>query len=129
MDTIANMLVSLKNANEKFKESVDIPASKMKVEMARVLKEEGFISSYKLLTEQHKGTLKINLKYSSQKERALQGMKRVSRPSLRVFKQHDDIPHVQNGMGIAILSTSQGLMSGHKAREKKVGGEVLCYVW
>lgn len=129
MDTIANMLTSLKNANEKFKDSVDVPASKMKVEIARVLKEEGFIGSYKVLTEQNKGVLKINLKYSAQKERALQGVKRVSRPSLRVFRKYSDIPHVQNGMGVAILSTSQGLMTGHKAREKKVGGEILCYIW
>ena len=129
MDPIADMFVSLKNANHKIKESVDVPASKLKAEVARVLKEEGFISNFRVARDRGHATLRINLKYAANKDRVLQGIKRVSKPSLRIFKKSTEIPSVQNGLGIAILSTSQGVMSGHKAKEKKVGGEVLCFVW
>ncbi len=128
-DTIANMLTQIKNANDKFKENLDMPLSKIKVEIARVLKEEGFISGYKVANDQRKGTLRINLKFSPQKEKVIQGIKRISRPSLRVYRQHTEIPPVQNGLGISIVSTSKGVMTGQKAIEKKIGGEVICFVW
>ncbi len=128
-DSIANMLSQISNANHKFKESIDLPASKMKVEIARVLKEEGFIANYKVAQDRRQGTLRITLKYTPEKERVIQGVKRVSRPSLRVYHKSADIPSIQNGLGLAIVSTSKGLMTGQKARESKIGGEVLCYVW
>ena len=123
------MLSQISNANHKFKESIDLPASKMKVEIARVLKEEGFIANYKVAQDRRQGTLRITLKYTPEKERVIQGVKRVSRPSLRVYHKSADIPSIQNGLGLAIVSTSKGLMTGQKARESKIGGEVLCYVW
>lgn len=128
-DPIANMLNQIKNANHKFIENIEMPASKVKVEIAKVLKEEGYIGNYKLGQDQRQATLKISLKFSSQKERTINGVKRVSRPGLRVYKPYDEIPPIQNGLGTAILSTSKGVLSGQKAREKKVGGEVICYIW
>lgn len=128
-DTIANMLVSIVNANHKFKETVDVPVSKLKVEMARVLKEEGFISNYRVAQDKRQGTLRLTLKYTPAKERIIQGVKRISKPGLRVYSKWTEIPSVRNGMGTAILSTSKGVLSGQKAKEKKLGGEVLCYVW
>ena len=129
MDNIANMLAAISNANHKFKETVDLPASKLKVEIARVLKEEGYISNYRLATDKRQGTLRLNLKYTPQKERVIRGMKRVSKPGLRIYRAWDEIPSVQNGLGTAIISTSRGVLSGQRAKEKKVGGEVLCMVW
>ncbi len=128
-DTLANMLSSIANANHKFKETVDLPASKLKTEVARVLKEEGYISSYRLAQDKRQGTLRLSLKYTAQKERVIQGLKRISRPGLRIYRQWDEIPVVQNGLGTAIVSTSKGVLSGQKAKEKKVGGEILCFVW
>jgi len=128
-DPIANMLVQVLNANHKYKETVDVPASKIKVEIARVLREEGFISNYRLAQDKRQGTIRLTMKYSPQKERVIQGMKRVSKPGLRVYRKWDEIPSIQNGLGTAILSTSKGIFSSQKAREKKLGGEVLCYVW
>lgn len=129
MDPIANMLSQIQNANHKFKETVDIPASKLKAEIARVLKEEGFIGNYRVAQDKRLSTIRLTMKYTQQKERVLQGVKRVSKPGLRVYKKWTDIPSVQNGLGTAILSTSKGVMSSQKAKEKKLGGEVLCYVW
>jgi small subunit ribosomal protein S8 len=128
-DKIADMLTQIRNANHKFKETVDLPSSKIKVEIVKVLKDEGFISGYKLTNDQHHHTLRVHMKYSPQKERVIQGIKRISRPSLRVYKNYSDIPPVQNGIGVAIISTSKGVMTGQKAKEKKVGGEVICYIW
>lgn len=129
MDPIANMLSQISNANHKFKESVDIPASKLKAEIARVLKEEGFISNYRVAQDKRTSTIRLTMKYTPQKERVIQGVKRVSRPGLRVYRQWTDIPSVQNGLGTAILSTSKGVLSSQRAKEKKLGGEILCYVW
>ncbi len=126
---IADLLNQLKMANHKFLENVETPSSKLKVELARVLKEEGYIANYKVSPDQRQPTLKITMKFSSQKERVIQDIKCVSRPGLRSYKAHDKIPPVQNGLGTAIISTSKGVMSGQKAREKKVGGEVICYIW
>lgn len=128
-DTIANMLVSIQNANHKFKETVDLPVSKLKVEIARVLKEEGFISNYRVAQDKRQGTLRLTLKYTPAKERIIQGVKRISKPGLRVYKKWNEIPSVQNGLGTAILSTSKGILAGQRAKEKKLGGEVLCYIW
>jgi small subunit ribosomal protein S8 len=128
-DPIANMLNQIVNANHKFIETIEMPASKIKVELARVLKEEGFISNYKLSQEQSRSSLKITLKFTPAKERAIQGVKRVSRPGLRVYQGYGEIRSIQNGLGTTILSTSKGLMPGTKAKEKKLGGEVICHIW
>lgn len=129
MDPIANMLAQLSNANHKFKESVDVPGSSVKAEIARILKEEGFISNVRSTQDKKATVLRISMKYTAQKERALQGLKRISRPGLRVYRKWTELPSVQNGLGTAIISTSKGLLTSQKAREKKLGGEVLCYVW
>jgi small subunit ribosomal protein S8 len=128
-DPIANMLVQIQNANHKFKETIDIPMSKIKVEIARVLKEEGYIGNYRVAQDKRQGTLRVTMKYTPQKERVIQGMKRVSKPGLRVYRKWDEIPTVRNGLGTAIISTSKGLLSGQKAREKKMGGEIVALVW
>lgn len=104
-DPIANMIVQISNANKKFKETVELPSSKMKLEVARVLKEEGFIGHYRSAHEHHRGTLRLTLKYTPQKERVIQGLKRISKPGLRVYRGWQEIPIIQNGLGIAILST------------------------
>jgi small subunit ribosomal protein S8 len=129
MDPIANMLAQIQNANHKFKETIDMPASKLKVEIARVLKEEGFIANYRLAQDKRQGTIRVTMKYSPQKERVIQGVKRVSRPGLRVYRKWDEVPTVLNGLGMAILSTSKGVMTSQKARERKLGGEILALVW
>ncbi len=129
MDPIANMLTQISNANHKFKETLDIPASKIKADIVRVLKEEGYISNYRVAQDKHLSTIRVTMKYSSQKERVIQGVKRVSTPGLRVYRKWTEIPSVQNGLGTVIVSTSKGILSGQKAKEKKLGGEVLCYVW
>jgi small subunit ribosomal protein S8 len=128
-DPIGDMLNQIKQANHKFIETIDVPASKLKVEIAKALKEEGFIGSYKLNQEQRRGNLRMTLKFTPQKERVIQGIKRVSRPGLRIYRKYDEIPAIQNGLGVVILSTSKGILTGQKAREKKLGGEILCYVW
>lgn len=129
MDPIANMLTSIFNANHKFKETVDLPASKVKAEIARVLKEEGYISNYRVAQDKRMSTIRVTMKYSAAKERVIQGVKRISKPGLRVYRKWTEIPSVQNGLGTAIVSTSKGVLSGQKAKEKKLGGEVLCYIW
>lgn len=128
-DMIANMFSAIVNANHKFKETVDVPASKLKAEVARVLKEEGYISSFRVATDKRQGMLRLTLKYTPQKERVIQGVRRVSRPGLRIYRKWDEIPVVQNGLGTAIISTSQGIVTGQRAKEKKIGGEVLGFIW
>lgn len=128
-DPIADMLTRIRNANQAQLERVDIPASRLKVELAKVLKAEGFIRGYKLADDSRQGILRVYLKFGPGNERVIQGLKRVSRPGLRVYRKAAQIPRVFSGMGVAILSTSQGLMTGKAARERSVGGEVLCYVW
>ena len=128
-DTIANMLAQISNANHKFRETVDVPASKIKAEIARVLKEEGYIGNFRVAPDKKQGVIRLTLKYTAQKERVIQGIKRVSKPGLRVYRKWAEIPAVQNGLGTAILSTSKGVLSGQKAKEKKLGGEILCYIW
>lgn len=124
-DTIADMLTRIRNANQMRYETVEIPTSKIKVEIARILKEEGFINEYKVEGR----TLTVMLKYADKKERVITGLKRISKPGLRVYAKNDEIPKVLNGLGIAILSTSKGIMTDKEARKQNIGGEVLAYIW
>jgi len=128
-DPIADMLTRLRNASSVFHESVDVPASKLKTEVARILKEEGFIRDYKIVEEGKQPTLRIFLKYAPPKRQVITGIRRISRPGLRVYAGRDEIPRVLGGLGIAVLSTSKGVMSDRQARKAGVGGEVICYVW
>ncbi|HHT37590.1 MAG: 30S ribosomal protein S8 [Candidatus Wallacebacter cryptica] len=128
-DPIADMLTRIRNANSVKHESVDIPASKMKSEVARILKEEGYIRDYKVIEDNKQGILRIYLKYGPNDERVITGIKRISKPGLRVYAKKDEIPRVLGGLGIAILSTSHGIMTDKSARKGNIGGEVICYVW
>lgn len=128
-DPIADMLTRVRNANRALLEKVDIPSSRLKIEIAKVLKAEGFIRAYKLIDDNRQGILRIYLKFGSGNERVIQGLRRVSRPGLRVYCKAAQIPNVMSGVGVAIVSTSQGLMTGKTARQRCLGGEVLCYVW
>ena len=128
-DTIADMLTRIRNANQMRYESVEIPASKVKNDIARILKEEGFIKDYKVLEETAQGTILLTLKYGEKKERVITGLKRISKPGLRVYAKADEVPKVLNGLGIAIISTSKGIMTDKEARNQGLGGEVLAYIW
>ena len=128
-DTIADMLTRIRNANQMRYEEVKVPASNMKKEIARILKEEGFIKNYKVIDDNTQGTIILNLKYTDKKERVITGLKRISKPGLRVYAKNDEIPKVLNGLGIAIISTSKGIMTDKQARAAGVGGEVLAYIW
>ena len=128
-DTIADMLTRICNANQMRYEEVRVPASNIKKEIARVLKEEGFINDYKIENDDAQGTIVMNLKYSNKKERVINGLKRISKPGLRVYVKSDEIPQVLNGLGIAIISTSKGIMTDKEARKQNIGGEVLAYIW
>lgn len=128
-DPIADMLTRVRNANRALLEKVDIPSSRLKIEVAKVLKAEGFIRAYKLIDDNKQGILRVYLKFGSGNERVIQGLRRVSRPGLRVYRKAAQIPNVMSGVGVAILSTSQGLMTGKTAQQRCLGGEVLCYVW
>ncbi len=128
-DPIADMLTRIRNANQALLDKVDIPSSRLKVELAKVLKAEGFIRAYKLIDDNKQGVLRVYLKFGPGNERVIQGLRRVSRPGLRVYRKASRIPSLMSGMGVAILSTSQGLMTGMAARQRSLGGEVLCYVW
>jgi small subunit ribosomal protein S8 len=127
-DPIADMLTRVRNALGAKHETVDIPASKEKVEIARILKEEGFIVGYSV-SEDLKKVLTVELKYGPNNEKVISGLKRISKPGLRVYAEVTSIPRVLNGLGIAILSTSSGVMTDKDARKKHVGGEVVAYVW
>ena len=128
-DTIADMLTRIRNANAMRYEEVIIPSSKLKLEIANIFKNEGYISNFELVDED-KGekNIKITLKYNTQ-ERVITGLKRISKPGLRVYAKVEDVPRVLNGLGTAIISTSQGLMTDKEARSKNLGGEVLLYIW
>ncbi|MDA8195498.1 MAG: 30S ribosomal protein S8 [Thermaerobacter sp.] len=128
-DPIADMLTRIRNANVVYRETVDVPVSRMKRALAQILKEEGFIREFELVEDGKFGTLRLYLKYNPNRERVIRGLRRISRPGLRVYAGHDDLPRVLGGLGIAILSTSKGIMTEKQARRDKVGGEVLCYVW
>ena len=128
-DPIADMLTRIRNANQALLERVDIPASRLKIELAKILKAEGFIRAYKLIDDNKQGILRVYMKFGTGNERVILGLRRVSRPGLRVYRKATQIPNVMSGMGLAVLSTSQGLMSGKAARQRSLGGEVLCYLW
>jgi small subunit ribosomal protein S8 len=128
-DPIADMLTRIRNAVSSKHDSVQMPSSKMKVAIARVLKDEGFIRDFQLAPDGPRTMLKIELSYTGRKEPVLSGIKRVSKPGLRIYVQKREIPRVLGGLGVAILSTPEGVMTGQHARQKSVGGEVLCYVW
>lgn len=128
-DPIADMLTRIRNANVVYREVVDVPASRMKRALAQILKEEGYIRDYELVEDGKQGIIRLQLKYGGNRERVITGLKRISRPGLRVYAGQDELPRVLGGLGIAVLSTNRGVMTEKRARQEHVGGEVLCYVW
>ena len=128
-DPIADMLTRIRNAGSARHETVDVPNSKMKKAIAEILLEEGYIKSFQLIDDGPQGVIRITLKYLPGKEKAIQGLRRVSKPGLRVYAGADELPQVLRGLGIAIISTSKGIMTDKKARAQHVGGEVLAFVW
>jgi len=128
-DPIADLLNRIRNGQKARFDKVDIPASRMKTSIARILKEEGYIKNFKLIRDNKQGILRVHLKYDENREGSITGVKRVSKPGCRVYVGHDEIPRIMNGMGVAILSTSKGLMTDRQARKDVVGGELLCSVW
>lgn len=128
-DPIADMFTRIRNANAKLIEKVDIPSSKLKVELAKILKDEGYITNYKNIEDHKQGILRIYLKYTQEGKKTLVGLKRVSRPGLKIYRGFKELPRVSGGMGIAIMSTSSGIMTDKKARLAKLGGEVIGYAW
>lgn len=128
-DSIADMLTRIRNAIITKADKVDIPASRLKIEIAKILKEEGFIKSYKIIKDKKQGIVRINLKYTPEGKAVITNLQRISKPGRRVYVGKDEIPHVMGGLGIAILTTSQGVMTDRECRQKGVGGEVLCHVW
>ena len=128
-DPIADMLTRIRNANANRNKEVSMPVSKVKTEIAKILKNEGFIEDYKIVKDSVQGTLVLTLKYVNKKERVITGLKRTSKPGLRVYAKADEVPRVLNGFGIAIISTSRGIMTDKEARKESLGGEVMAYVW
>ena len=128
-DPIADMLTRIRNANAMHYKEVAMPSSKMKVEIAKILKNEGFIENYNINKDGVQATLTLTLKYGHNKETVITGLKRISKPGLRVYSSHEDLPKVLNGLGIAIISTPKGIMTDKQARKEKVGGEVIASVW
>jgi small subunit ribosomal protein S8 len=128
-DPIADMLTRIRNANTANHEQVNVPASRMKQAVAQILKDEGFISDFERVNEGPQGTIKIKLKYGPNKEKVITGLRRISRPGLRVYTNKTEIPRVLGGLGLVIMSTSKGIMSGKRAKKEGCGGEVLAYVW
>lgn len=128
-DPIADMLTRIRNASKVKFDKVDIPSSRIKGEIVKILKEEGFIKNYKFLKDKRQGLIRVYLKYTQDERQILTGIKRVSTPGRRVYSSVDEIPHVKGGLGVAILSTPKGILTDKEARQSKIGGEVLCYVW
>ena len=128
-DPIADMLTRIRNANTVKHETVDVPASNMKKELARILLEEGFIRGYDVIEDGKQGIIRIQLKYGQEGERVITGLKKISKPGMRVYAANHEIPKVLNGLGISIISTSKGILTDRQARKENVGGEVICYVW
>lgn len=128
-DVIADMLTRIRNANHAKHEFVDVPSSNMKKELATILLDEGYIKGFDIIDDGKQGIIRIELKYLKSKERVITGLKRISKPGLRIFVKKTELPRVIGGLGIAVISTSNGVMTDKKARELGVGGEVLCYVW
>ena len=128
-DPIADMLTRIRNANVVKHETVDVPASNMKKELARILLEEGFIRGYDVIEDGKQGIIRIQLKYGQTGERVISGLKRISKPGMRVYADKHEVPRGLNGLGISIISTSKGILTDRQARKENVGGEVICYVW
>lgn len=128
-DPIADMLTRIRNANMAKLEKVDVPASKMKIELTKILKERGFIKSFKVLRDRKQGVIRITLKYLDDNEKAITGLKRISKPGRRVYADKTEIPNIMGGVGIAILSTSRGILTDDVCRKEGIGGEILCSVW
>ena len=128
-DPIADMLTRIRNANAMRYKEVEIPSSKIKVEIAKILKNEGFINDYKIKKNNVHDVIVLSLKYGENKERVITGLKRISKPGLRVYVKSEEIPKVLNGLGIAIMSTSKGILTGKDAKASNLGGEVLAYIW
>ena len=128
-DPVADMLTRIRNANNAKHDTVDVPASNMKKSIAQILLDEGYIKSFQIIDDGTQGTIRITLKYVGGKEKAISGLRRVSKPGLRVYAGADELPKVLRGLGIAIVSTSKGVMTDKKARQAHVGGEVLAFVW
>lgn len=128
-DPIADFLTRIRNANMVYKDHVEVPASKMKKGLAEILKNEGFIRNYEVIDDGKQGILRIYLKYGPNKQKVITGLKRISKPGLRVYVKKDEIPKVLGGLGIAVISTPKGLMTDKQARKEGLGGEVICYIW
>lgn len=128
-DPIADMLTRIRNANVVRHEKLELPASKVKAQIADILKREGYVRDYEVVEDNKQGILRIFLKYGQNEERVITGLKRISKPGLRVYAKADEVPRVLNGLGTAIVSTSNGLLSDKEARAQAVGGEVLAYIW
>ncbi len=128
-DPIADLLTRIRNANTANHQTVDIPASKMKRAVVEILRDEGFINGFDVVEEGPQGTIRIALKYGPEKEKTITGLRRISRPGLRVYTPKNEIPRVLGGLGLVIMSTSKGIMSGKRAKREGCGGEVLAYVW
>ena len=128
-DVIADMLTRIRNANDAKHATVDIPASNMKKAIAEILVNEGYVKSFETIEDGKQGVIRITLKYQGNKQKVLRGIRRVSKPGLRIYASCEDMPSVMNGLGIAIVSTSQGIMTDKQARKENVGGEVLAFVW
>ena len=128
-DPIADMLTRIRNANTACHETVEIPASKMKKSIAEILLAEGYIKGFEVIEDNKQGVIKVEMKYGDNKEKVINGIKKISKPGLKVYAKANDIPKVLGGLGIAIISTSKGIVSDKEARKLGVGGEVICYVW
>ncbi len=128
-DPIADMLTRIRNAARVRKREVVIPSSKLKVEIAKILKEEGYVRNFKVIDDSRQGTLNIALKYTDDNQSVISGLRRISRPGCRLYCTRDSIPKVLDGLGIAVISTSRGMMTGKQCQERGVGGEILCYIW
>ena len=128
-DPIADMLTRIRNANTARHESVDIPASNMKKAIAEILLGEGYIKNYQIIDDGKQGIIRVTLKYAENKQRVISGIKRISKPGLRVYASKEELPKVLRGLGVAIISTSKGVMTDKKARSENVGGEVIAYLW
>ena len=126
---IADMLTRIRNANNAKHDSVDIPASNIKKQLAQILLDEGFVKGFDVIEDAKQGIIRVDLKYGTKKEKVISGIKRISKPGLRVYVKSDEVPRVLGGLGIAIISTSSGIITDEQARNKAVGGEVICYVW
>ena len=128
-DPIADMLTRIRNSNNAKHDSVDVPASNIKKEVAKILLDEGFIKGFYVIEDAKQGIIRIDLKYGKNSEKVISGIKRISKPGLKVYVKNNEVPRVLGGLGIAVLSTSKGMMTDKQARSENVGGEVICYVW